>query len=120
MSRPFQLVRRTSAIVVTLFLLSLPAVAQAQQGRHVDVLAMNGTIDPWASSYIDRGIGAAERDGAEALIIVLNTPGGTLGAMQDITTRMLNARVPIVVFVYPSGAGAGSAGKSGSRCRYLI
>jgi membrane-bound serine protease (ClpP class) len=98
------------AILVALFLLSLTAMVQAQQGGHVDVLTMSGTIDPWASSYIDRGIGTAERDGAEALIIVLNTPGGTLGAMQDITTRMLNARVPIAVFVYPSGAGAGSAG----------
>jgi membrane-bound serine protease (ClpP class) len=40
----------------------------------------------------------------------LNTPGGALNAMQDITTRMLNARVPVVVYVYPQGAWAGSAG----------
>ncbi len=110
MNKPFHLLRRTSAVVVMLFLLSLPAMAHAQQGGHVDVLTVSGAIDPWASSYVRRGIGTAERDGAEALIIILNTPGGTLDAMQNITTRMLNARVPIVVFVYPSGAGAGSAG----------
>jgi membrane-bound serine protease (ClpP class) len=110
MNKPFHLVRRTSAIVMMLFLLSLPAMVHAQQGGHVDVLTVSGAIDPWANGYVRRGIGAAERDGAEALMIVLNTPGGTLGAMQDITTRMLNARVPIVVFVYPSGGGAGSAG----------
>ena len=110
MNKPFHLLRRTFAIVVMLFLLSLPAMVQAQQGGHVDVLTVSGAIDPWASGYINRGIGAAERDGAEALIIVLNTPGGTLDAMQNITARMLNARVPVVVFVYPNGAGAGSAG----------
>jgi membrane-bound serine protease (ClpP class) len=90
--------------------LSSPAVVYAQQGGHVDVLTVNGAIDPWANGYIRRGIGIAEQDGAEALIVVLNTPGGTLDAMQDITTRMLNARVPVAMFVYPSGAGAGSAG----------
>ena len=52
----------------------------------------------------------AEREGAEALIIVLDTPGGTLDATQKITEHMLNARVPVVVFVSPKGAGAGSAG----------
>src|SRR3990172_8113089 len=52
----------------------------------------------------------AQRDGSQAVIIILNTPGGSLGAMQNITSRMLNARVPVVVFVYPQGAWAGSAG----------
>jgi membrane-bound serine protease (ClpP class) len=104
------LTRRTFAIAALLLLLSLPAMAHAQQGGHVDVLTLSGVIDAWAEGYIRRGINTAERDGAEALVIVLDTPGGTLSAMQNITTRMLNARVPIAVFVYPSGAGAGSAG----------
>jgi membrane-bound serine protease (ClpP class) len=85
-------------------------LARAQQGASVDTLTVTGTIDAWTDGYIRRGISLAERDGAEALVIVLNTPGGTLGAMQNITTGMLNARVPIVVFVYPKGAGAASAG----------
>ena len=110
MNRLFHLSRPISAIVVTMFLLSLPSMANAQQGGHIDVLTVSGVIDPWASSYVQRGISVAERDGAEALIVVLNTPGGTLGATQDITTGMLGARVPIIVFVYPSGGGAGSAG----------
>ncbi|MCI0474653.1 MAG: nodulation protein NfeD, partial [Anaerolineales bacterium] len=59
---------------------------------------------------INRGVSLAEQDGAQALVIVLNTPGGALGATQNITTRMLNARVPVIVFVYPQGAWAGSAG----------
>jgi len=86
---------------------TLPALAQA---AHVDVLTVSGTIDSWEDNYVRRGIGIAERDGAEAVILVLNTPGGTLTAMENITARMLNARVPVVVFVYPTGAWAASAG----------
>jgi membrane-bound serine protease (ClpP class) len=101
---------RAAAIVLIGLGLGLPLVAQAQSGAHVDVITVNGTIDTWLDNYINRGISLAEQDGAEAIIIVLNTPGGTLNAMQDITTRMLNARVPVVVYVSPQGAWAGSAG----------
>jgi len=97
-------------ILLAFALPSLPFVAQAQSGSHVDVISVDGPIDTWVNGYINRGITVAEQDGAEAAIIVLNTPGGALNAMQDITTRMLNARVPIVVYVYPQGAWAGSAG----------
>jgi membrane-bound serine protease (ClpP class) len=101
---------RALAIVWGLLAFSLPIVAQAQSGAHVDVITVDGAIDTWVQGYVDRGISAAEQDGAEAVIIQLNTPGGALNAMQDITTRMLNARVPVVVYVYPQGAWAGSAG----------
>ena len=89
---------------------ALPVLAHAQTGAHVDVITVTGAIDTWTDGYVNRGINVAEQDGAQALVIVLNTPGGALGAMQNITTRMLNARVPVVVFVYPQGAWAGSAG----------
>jgi len=101
---------RALAIILIGLAYTLPLVAHAQGGAHVDVLTVDGAIDTWVAGYINRGITAAEQDGAEAAIIVLNTPGGALNAMQDITTRMLNARVPVVVYVYPSGAWAGSAG----------
>lgn len=106
---------RVTIWVSVLLLLSVPFVsrpvtAYALQDRHVDVVSINGVIDTWASGYIRRGIELAERDGAEAMVLVLDTPGGTLDAMQAITTRMLNARVPVVVFVSPRGAWAGSAG----------
>jgi membrane-bound serine protease (ClpP class) len=103
-------VSRVLAILLILLAAGLPTLAQAQSGAHVDVLTLNGAIDAWTDGYINRGIGIAEQDGAQAVIILLNTPGGSLTAMQDITTRMLNARVPVVVFVYPQGAWAGSAG----------
>ncbi len=101
---------RALAIVMVLLGLGLPIIVQAQSGAHVDVLKLDGAIDSWTDGYITHGIDVAEQDGAEAVIILLNTPGGALNAMQNITTRMLNARVPVVVFVYPQGAWAGSAG----------
>jgi len=89
---------------------ALPLVARAQSGAHVNVITVNGTIDTWVEGYVNRGISLSEQDGAQALVILLNTPGGALNATQNITTRMLNARVPVIVFVYPQGAWAGSAG----------
>jgi membrane-bound serine protease (ClpP class) len=114
MKRRFRAMIEVSALLM-LLVLSLPTMARAQRaipmaGRSVDVLTVSGAIDAWSDAYIRRGIGVAERDGAEALIIALNTPGGTLDAMQNITARMLNARLPVVVFVHPRGAGAASAG----------
>ncbi len=82
----------------------------AQSPKQVKVLTVTGAIDTWVEGYINRGIGLAEQEGAQAVVILLNTPGGALNATQNITTRMLNARVPVVVFVYPQGAWAGSAG----------
>lgn len=101
---------RLFAVILIALTFGLPMIARAQSSRHVDVLTVNGAIDTWVESYVNRGITVAEQDGAQAVVIVLNTPGGSLGAMQNTTTRMLNARVPIVVFVYPQGAWAGSAG----------
>ncbi|MBI3536908.1 MAG: nodulation protein NfeD [Chloroflexi bacterium] len=96
---------------LALIAILVPARTNAQRaGAFVDVLTVNGAIDTWIEGYINRGIGVAEQDGAEAVVIVLNTPGGALGAMQNITTRMLNARVPVIIYVAPAGAAAASAG----------
>ncbi len=101
---------RVLAILAVIAAWALPFGARAQSGAHVDVLTVEGAIDTWVDGYINRGISVAEQDGAEAAIIILNTPGGSLNAMQNITTRMLNARVPVIVYVAPAGAWAGSAG----------
>ncbi len=99
-----------SFVLALLLTLSLATTTRAQVPQQVDVLTVDGTIDSWVDRYISNEINYAQGVGAGAVVIVLNTPGGTLGAMQDITTRMLNARVPTIVFVYPAGAWAGSAG----------
>lgn len=80
------------------------------EGPRVDVLTFKGPVTPILVSYIERGITQAERDDAVALILQLDTPGGSVELTGEITRRMRNANVPIVVYVTPVGAHAGSAG----------
>jgi membrane-bound serine protease (ClpP class) len=83
---------------------------QGNAVRQVDVLEIEGPVTPIMLSYIERGVGTAEDDGAEALIIKLDTPGGQIDLMSDIVQAILRADVPVVVYVYPQGAYAASAG----------
>jgi membrane-bound serine protease (ClpP class) len=76
----------------------------------VEVLSVDGTIVPVIADYIDRGISQAEEHGATVCIIELDTPGGLLDSTEKIVQRIMNAKVPIVVYVSPKGAWAASAG----------
>lgn len=76
----------------------------------VDVLTIDGAIQPIIADLVVRSIDAAERQGREALVIRLDTPGGLDTSMREIIKRILVARVPIVVYVAPSGSRAASAG----------
>jgi membrane-bound serine protease (ClpP class) len=76
----------------------------------VEVLTVDGTIVPVIADYIDRGISQAEKDGATVCIIELDTPGGLLDSTDKIVKSIMNADVPIVVYVSPKGAWAASAG----------
>jgi membrane-bound serine protease (ClpP class) len=91
-------------------LLPLMGSSYAQEARHVDVLEIEGPVTPVMLSYIERGIRVAQDDGAEAMIIKLDTPGGQVDLMGEIVSVLLEARVPTVVYVYPQGAYAASAG----------
>lgn len=71
---------------------------------------VNGTIDAVTAGFVIRSIDRAESEKAEFLLIRLQTPGGLASAMEDIITRMLSSKVPVVVYVTPSGAKAASAG----------
>jgi len=84
--------------------------AEAQGGSHVDVVRISGPVTPVMLSYISRGIEAAERDGAVALIIQLDTPGGSVKLTEDIVKAIRGSQVPVVVYVSPRGAWAASAG----------
>ena len=84
--------------------------AQGQAAAHVDVLEIEGAVTPIMISYIERGIRTAEEDGAEALVVLLNTPGGQTDLMNRVISAMLASDVPVVVYVYPRGAYAASAG----------
>ncbi len=77
---------------------------------HVDLIAIDGSINPAVDDFIREGIARAKHNGARALIIQLDTPGGLLTSTRTIVKEMLGAQVPVMVWVGPSGAGAGSAG----------
>jgi len=93
-----------------LSLFSLAFSPQQVQHRHVAVLTVKGAITPVVARYIERGIEQAEAEGAELLVIQLDTPGGAVNVMQEIVQRMIAANVPIAVYVAPQGAQAASAG----------
>jgi membrane-bound serine protease (ClpP class) len=96
-----------SAVAV---LLSGSHFALAQTTVHVNVATVNGVIDPITAQYVDKEIQHAQQDGAQCLVMQLDTPGGSDGAMRDIVQSILNSSVPVVVYVSPAGARAGSAG----------
>ncbi len=80
------------------------------QGSVIVVLTVHGVIDPVTARYVVNGLEEAQAINAEAVIIELNTPGGLDTAMREIVQGILNASVPVVVYVTPKGARAGSAG----------
>jgi len=76
----------------------------------IEILHVEGTIVPVVADYIDRGVSHAQDTDANVCIIELNTPGGLLDSTERIVQRIMNADVPIVVFVSPKGGWAASAG----------
>lgn len=84
--------------------------AAAQEGRTVYMLTVDGAITATINDYIARGIRQAERDQVEAVVIRLNTPGGDVASTTKIMKTMENAQVPVIVYVWPRGGMAASAG----------
>ena len=76
----------------------------------VELITIDGSINPATASYIDDAIASATAGGAAALIIELDTPGGLLTSAETIVKHLLAAPLPVIVYVAPSGAGAASAG----------
>ena len=90
--------------------LSVAAQPKEASGPHVDLIVIDGGINPSVDDFIRESIGRARSKGARALIIQLDTPGGLLTSTRSIVKDILGAPVPVIVYVAPSGAGAGSAG----------
>jgi membrane-bound serine protease (ClpP class) len=88
---------------------ALPAQAFKTREQPVVQLRVRGPIIPIVAQYVERGIKTAEEQEAICLIL-MDTPGGLDKSMRDIIQRILDSRVPVVVYVYPEGARAASAG----------
>ena len=93
-----------------LVLSGLGGDALMAQSRSVYVLPAVGSINPGLGEFIIEGIHTAEKDKAVALVIELDTPGGLDSSMRSINQAIINAKVPVIVYVYPKGARAASAG----------
>jgi len=87
--------------------MATPSVAA---GDHVVRLDLDGVIDQVMASYIEEGVASAERSGAAAVLIVIDTPGGELTSTDRITKAMLGSQIPVITYVAPEGAQAASAG----------
>jgi membrane-bound serine protease (ClpP class) len=89
----------------------LPSNVSAQTSApRVDVATIDTSIDTFTQGYVERVIGVARDDSAQALVIQLDTPGGELEATHEMVKNILASPVPVVVYISPAGARAGSAG----------
>jgi len=82
------------------------------QGERPRVLAvhLDNDINPVTQEYVDHAVDRAEADGYDAVVLVLDTPGGLASSMRGIVKRFLASKVPVVVYVAPPGSSADSAG----------
>jgi membrane-bound serine protease (ClpP class) len=105
--------RRGKALRIVLVALGaallLPGHAVAAT-PHVEQADLTGDINTIMAAYMATAVNRAETDHADALLVVMNTPGGISTSMDDIVTSLLNSKVPVIAYVYPSGARAASAG----------
>ncbi len=97
-----------SITLVLILAASLGACAGTTAPVHV--LYVNDQIDPATADYVRDGINAAQEDGAQAVLIVMDTPGGAITSMQKIVQAFFAAKIPVIVYVGPGAAMAGSAG----------
>lgn len=92
----------------SLLLLAFGPAARASQ--RVVILTLSDSIQPASLRYLERGLSTADAGGAAVTIIELNTPGGLLTSLRQMTTAITAARRPVVVYVTPTGGQAASAG----------
>lgn len=107
--RGFQFRRIFSLAAIIGLIWLADGVARAQQPM-VEKLVLDETIQPVSAGMLDRAIAIANRNGASALLIEMNTPGGLVDSMRNMAGAILSSRVPVIVYVAPAGARAGSAG----------
>jgi len=97
------------------FLAFIPSSSPAKDQRDyfvkkVFVLELKGSINPGSSEIFERAVDVAQKARGGCLIVLLDTPGGLLTSLKGMVQTMMDANIPIVVFVYPPGAQAASAG----------
>ena len=105
--------RKRSALTFGFVLFALAVILPVHAAAatpHVERADLVGDINTIMAAYMEGAVSRAEADHADALLVVINTPGGISTSMDDIVTGLLNSKVPVIAYVYPSGARAASAG----------
>ncbi len=102
--------KRLLTKLLSLLFIILPLFSILAQEPGVYVITLQGVINPVASEYIKKGISLANTQGAKAIVIELDTPGGLDTSMREIIKAINQSAVPVVVYVSPTGARAASAG----------
>ncbi|HEY6450778.1 MAG TPA: nodulation protein NfeD [Candidatus Cybelea sp.] len=95
---------------LVLLAVATPRAPAATSAPVVNVVRIDGVIGPAMARYVLRALERTARENAQALVIEIDTPGGLMKSMDDITKGLLGSPVPTVAYVYPSGARAASAG----------
>jgi membrane-bound serine protease (ClpP class) len=104
-----RLITITSWILIAI-IIPIQSVYAQTLSPIVITIQVQGPLTPALVGYIDRGLSTAERQGAELLILQLDTPGGSIDLMNTIVQNLRSSEIPVVVYVAPRGAIAGSAG----------
>jgi membrane-bound serine protease (ClpP class) len=104
----FKQVLTQAVLMVGAFVLS-PLYA-APASPVVVRIDLDGVVQAVSADHVVRGIEYANQTGASAILLELSTPGGLGTSMRDIVRAVMNSRVPVITYVYPSGSRAASAG----------
>jgi len=104
-----QMIKRTILSILILFSVS-QLFSQSHGGGSYGVVQLNGTVNPVNCEYVMESIKASERNSHKFIILQLDTPGGLMSSMRDLIKTILTSEIPVVVYTFPKGAQAASAG----------
>lgn len=102
--------RKFIGLFCLVLLFGLFAVPDAQAPSRYAVVSLEGTVNPIIAEHITSSIAKAQADGVQFIVLTVDTPGGLLNSMREIIKSILTSNVPVVVYTYPKGAQAASAG----------
>jgi membrane-bound serine protease (ClpP class) len=102
--------RSVPGLMILIGLLMIGVSKAAAQQPVVEKLILDETIQPVSAGMLDRAISRANSTNAAGLLIQIDTPGGLVSSMRTMAGAILSSRIPVIIYVAPAGARAGSAG----------
>jgi membrane-bound serine protease (ClpP class) len=102
--------KRCTLILCSILISSLFLKANAKTNTSYAEISLKGTVNPIVAEYIVSSIEKAEKSQSQFIILTVDTPGGLMTSMRDIIKAIFSAKIPVIVYTYPKGAQAASAG----------